>query len=255
MFFRHKIKESKNKTKRESLNYKYASAVNLLHLLVYDRESKELLYTYSSPGLKLTSYLMNSVLQSISMYADMPVEFQEVYLQDDICLTLTDAEITRIALLSKNQPSVEMQKQIQKFLESFESAFKEKIPEAIKNIIAMGRIIDLDFTDKLVEECFEKSLTFPHIAVRPHNNVSLTEDENKLHKIAYSLNEKSGPFLLGRLLAKAQLESNITELPQLIELVFNLREKGALQPVVPSEADKLKDNLMRKKSVATGKSK
>jgi len=255
MAFKHKTKKAKIKAKRETLSYKYASAVNLLHLLVYDRDSKELLYTYSSPGLKLTSYLMNSVLQSISMYADMAVEFQEVYLQDDICLTLTDAEITRITVLSRNPPSIEMQKQIQKFIESFEYAFKEKIPEAVKNIPAVGRIIDQEFTNKLVEECFEKSLTFPHIAVRPRDNVSLTEDENTLHKMAYSLNEKSGPFLLGRLLAKAQMEYNNTDLPQLIEIVFKLREKGALQPVLPTESDKLKEDLMREKLKENKKSK
>ena len=252
---KYKPKIAKIESKRETLNYKYISAVNLLHLLVYDRDSKELLYVYSSPGLKLTSYLMNSILQSTSMYADMPVEFQEVYLQDEICLTLTDAEITRIAVLSKNLPSIEMQKQIQKFIETFERTFKEKIPEAIKNITALGRIIDLEFANKLVEECFEKSLTFPHIAVRPQDNVPLSEDENKLHKLAYSINQKSGPFLLGRLLAKAQMESGITELPLLIEIVFRLREKGALQPVSPLEADKLKEEMMREKVEASKKSK
>jgi len=188
------------------------------------------------------------------MYADMPVEFQEVYLQDEICLTLTDAEITRVAVLSKNLPSIEMQKQIQKFIETFERTFKEKIPEAVKNITAVSRIIDLEFANKLVEECFEKSLTFPHIAARPQDNVPLSEDENKLHKLAYSINQKSGPFLLGRLLAKAQMESGITELPLLIELVFKLREKGALQPVSPLEADKLKEEMMREKLKANGKS-
>ena len=252
---KYKPKVAKIVAKRETLNYKYVSAVNLLHLLIYDRESKELLFVYSSPGLKITSYLMNSILQSMSMYSDMPVEFQEIYLQDDVCLTLSDAEITRIAVLSKNLPSIEMQKQIQKFIELFERAFKEKIPEAVKNITAVGRFIDLEFANKLVEDCFEKSLTFPHIAIRPHDNVSLTEDENKLHKIAYTLNEKSGPFLLGRLLAKAQMEAGITELPLLIEIVFKLREKGALQSITPLEAEKLKDELMREKLKKTDNSK
>ena len=183
----------------------------------------------------------------------MAVEFQEVYLQDDICLTLTDAEITRMVVLSKNPPSIEMQKQIQKFIETFESTYKEKIPEVVKNITAIGQIINLEFANKLVEECFEKSLTFPHIAVRPQDNVPLSEDENKLHKLAYSINQKSGPFLLGRLLAKAQMESGITELPLLIEIVFKLREKGALQPVSPSEADQLKDKMMHEKLKANEK--
>ncbi|NVM29473.1 MAG: hypothetical protein HWN65_11590 [Candidatus Helarchaeota archaeon] len=248
MILRRKTKVNEEK-KRETLNYRYASAVNLLHLLIYEKKSREVLYTYSSPGLKLTSYLMNSILQAVLMYANMPVEFQEIHLQDDICLTLTDGTITRIAIVSKNLPSVEMQKQILRFIDFFEQAFKDKIPEAIKdvNIVNISRIIDFQFANQLIEKCFEKSLIFPHVAQRPHDNVVLTGEENKLHKIAYTLNEKSGPFLLGRLMAKAQMETSITELPRLIEIVFKLREKGAIVHVEPRDAEKLKDEMMREK--------
>ena len=246
-FKKYKPRKIKIEEKRETLNYKYVSAVNLLHLLVYEKQSRELLYAYSSPGLKLTSYLINSVLQSMSMYVDMPVEFQEIYLQDDVCLTLTDGNLIRVAVLSKNLPSVEMQKQIAKFIDLFEEAFKDKIPDAIKNIIAVSRIIDMNFANQLIEECFEKSLTFPHIAQRPADNQPLTDEENKIHKLAYTLNEKSGPFLLGRLLSKARMETGITELPKLIEIVFKLREKEALKPIPPKEAEKLKYKMMREK--------
>ncbi len=246
-FKKYKPKIVKIEEKRDTLNYKYVSAVNLMHLLVYERQSRELLYAYSSPGLKLTSYLMNSILQSMSMYVDMDVEYQEVYLQDDICLTLTDGTIIRIAVLSKNLPSIEMQKQIAEFIDLFETEFQDKIPEAIENIVNVSRVINLDFANNIIEKCFEKSLTFPHIVQRPADNQSLTEEENKIHKLAYNLIEKSGPFLLGRLLAKAQVETGITELPRLIEIVFKLREKEAIKPIQPKEADRLKDEMMREK--------
>ncbi len=237
------------KEKRETLNNRYKSAVNFLHLLVYEKKSGEALYAYSSPGLKLTSYLMNNILQAMSMYAGMPLDFQEIYLKDDICLTLTDGTLTRIAILSKNLPSVEMQKRIARFIDKFEETFKDKIPEAIKNInlVNISRIIDYQFTNELIEKYFEKSLTFPYLAQRPHDNVSLTEEENKLHKIAYNLNAKSGPFLLGRLMAKAQIETNIIEISHLIEIVFQLREKGAITPIEPKFAEELKDKILREK--------
>ncbi len=246
-----KVKTKKEKIKqiRENFNYRYVSAVNLLHLLIYERESRELLYAYSSPGLKLTSYLTNSILQALAMYSGMPVEFQEVYLQDDICLTLTDGVMTRVAILTKNLPSIEMQKQIARFVDFFEQSFKDKIPEAIKdvNIVNISRIINYDFAYELIETCFEKSLIFHHLAQRPDDNVSLTPEENKIHKLAYYINEKSGPFLLGRLLSKAQIESSITDLPHLIQIVFNLREKGAIKPITPNEAERLKDDFRREK--------
>jgi hypothetical protein len=247
IFKKHKEKKINAEEKRETLNYKYQSAVNLLHLLVYETKSSELLFSYSSPDLNLTSYLMNSILQSISMYAGMSVEFQEIYLQDDICLTLTDGVLIRVALVSKNLPSVEMQKQVLKFIDLFEAAFKEKIPDAIENIVAASRLIDLDFANALIEECFEKSLIFPHITQRPDENQPLSREENLIHKLAYSINEKSGPFLLGRLLAKAQMETTITALSELIEIVFRLREKGALKPIPPKSAEKLRDKMMREK--------
>ncbi|MHA1131730.1 MAG: hypothetical protein ACTSQI_05265 [Candidatus Helarchaeota archaeon] len=244
-----KVRERREKTKQnhETLNYRYNSAVNLLHVLVYEKESRELIFSYSSPNLKLTSYLMNSVLQSLTMYTGISVEFQEIFLQDDICLTLTDGTLIRVAIFSRNLPSIEMQKQILKFIDLFEAAFKEKIPEAVKNITQVSRLIDLGFASALIEECFEKSLIFPHIAQRPDENQSLTKEENTIHKLAYSLNEKSGPFLLGRLLAKAQMETKITEISDLIRLVFQLREKGALKPILPKTAEKLKDEMMREK--------
>ena len=247
LFKKHKEKKITAEETRETLNYRYQSAVNLLHLLAYEKQSSELLFSYSAPDLNLTTYLMNSILQSISMYAGMAVEFQEIYLQDDICLTLTDGILIRVAVVTKNLPSVEMQKQVLKFIDLFEAAFKEKIPDAVENIVAVSRLIDLGFANALIEECFEKSLIFPHIAHRPDENQPLSNDENMIHKLAYSLNEKSGPFLLGRLLAKAQIETTITTLSELIEIVFRLREKGALKPIPPESAEKLRDEMMREK--------
>jgi len=244
-----KKKKDEIEQRRETFNQKYATAINLLHLLIYDKKSGEILYSYSSPGLKLTSYLTNSILQSLDMYANMPLEFQEIHLQDDLSLTLTDGEITRAALISKNLPSIQMQKQTLRFIDYFEQTFKNKIPEAIKNIdsVHVSRIIDFNFADQFIEDCFEKSLLFPHLAQRPADNVFLSSEENTLHKLAYTINENSGPFLLGRLLSKAQMETKITELPHLTEIVFKLREKGALKPIKPREADKLKDEIMREK--------
>jgi len=233
--------------KYETYNEKYASAVNLLHLFVYHKDSRELLYAYSSPGLKVTPYLTNSLLQSISMSIGMPVEFEEIYLQDDISLTLTDGIVTRIAVFSKNLPSIEMQKQILRFIDFFEENFKDKIPEAVNDMNTVNRMINVDVANNLIEQCFEKSLTFPHIAQRPRENETLTTVENRLHKVAYNLNEKSGPFLLGRLLALAQMETGITDLSNLIKLVFQLREKEALKPVLPEQAARLKEAMMREK--------
>jgi hypothetical protein len=190
---------------------------------------------------------MNSILQSMSLYIGMPVEFEEVYLQDDLSLTLTDGTVIRIAVLSKNLPTIEMQKQIFRFIDFFEETFKEKIPEALGNMTAVSRIIDIKIADTLIEQCFEKSLTYPHITQRPQDNVTLTAEENRLHKLAYDLNEKSGPFLLGRLLAKAQMEIGNTDLSNLIKLVFQLREKEALKPVLPEQAARLKEEMMREK--------
>ncbi|MHA1265624.1 MAG: hypothetical protein ACTSRS_10350 [Candidatus Helarchaeota archaeon] len=234
-----------------TLNDRYQVAVNLLHLLIYEKKHSELLYAYSSPNLQLTSYLTNSVLQALSIYAGMTVEFQEVYLRDDIFLTLTDGSITRTAVLSKTQPSIEMQLRVVRFIDLFEETFKNKIPDALKadDPRKISRIIDYTFADQLIERCFEKSLTFPHIAHRPDENQPLSSKENQFHKLAYNLNEKSGPFLLGRLFSKARMETRITEPSELLEIIFNLREKGALKPIPPAQAIKLREEMLREKLI------
>ncbi|TFG04818.1 MAG: hypothetical protein EU536_03735 [Promethearchaeota archaeon] len=254
MFFLFRRKQVETDKHRKTSAVHYMTAINLLHLLNYHKESNELLYFYSTPGFKLTEYLINSVLQSLNLYENMHVEFQEIHLQDDLILTLTDGEYSRTAVISKNSPSVDMQVKIARFIDLFEAEFKNKIPKRLKDIeiSTISRLIDPTFADQLIEECFEKSLTFPHLAHRPDENQDLNTDENLLHKLAFTLNEQSGPFLLGRLLSKAQMQTKITDTSHLIELIFILREKGALKPLNPKEVDGYRDRMLREKAGLAG---
>ncbi|MFX0141071.1 MAG: hypothetical protein ACFFDN_45960, partial [Candidatus Hodarchaeota archaeon] len=113
---KYKPKKIKRKEVRDTISYRFKSAANLVHLLVYDQKSSELLYVYSTPGIRLTSYLINSILESISMYDNMELTRQEIYLRDDARLILHDGEFVRIAMITKELPSVEMQKQLEHFL-------------------------------------------------------------------------------------------------------------------------------------------
>ncbi|MHA1298351.1 MAG: hypothetical protein ACTSO9_02790 [Candidatus Helarchaeota archaeon] len=245
---KYKPKKIKQKEVRDTISYRFKSASNLIHLLVYDQKTSELLYVYSTPEIKLTTYLMNSILESNSMYDNMKLTRQEIYLRDDARLILHDGEYVRIAMVTRELPSVEMQKQLEHFTNEFELKFGRKIPEWRQDITRLARMIDMGFANDLIEECFEKSLIFPHNIVTPkEEEIELTRLEQKLFEIATKIRAKSGPFLLQRLIARGQTElAPQVSLLQILEGVYNLRKKGVIAPVSESEAQRLRDAIFRK---------
>lgn len=244
---KYKPKKVKQKEVRDTISYRFKSAANLVHILVYDQKTSELLYVYSSPGEKLSSYVMNSILESISMYDDMKVTREEIYLLDDARLILHDGEYVRIAMITKELPSVEMEKQLEQYIEEFELKFGKLIPEWREDISRLARMIDMGFANELIEKCFEKSLIFPHDVVISKEEVKLTSLEEKLLETAKKIRSKAGPFLLQRLIARGQTElsANYTLL-QILEAVYNMRKKKVLVPVSEKEAERLKEETYKK---------
>ncbi|MHA1379213.1 MAG: hypothetical protein ACTSRG_12595 [Candidatus Helarchaeota archaeon] len=250
---KYKPKKIKQKEVRDTISYKFKSAANLIHILVYDQKSSELLYIYSTPGIKITSYLMNSILESISMYDNMKVTRQEIYLRDDARLILHDGEFVRVAMITKELPSVEMQKQLEHFMNEFELKFGKKIPEWRQDISRLARMMDMGFANELIEKCFEKSLIFPHHPVAPTKEVELTSLETKLLDIAMKIRGKAGPFLLQRLIARGQTElAPQVTLLQILEGVYNLRKKGVLVPMSEKDAQRIRDSIFKKANSEKG---
>ncbi len=243
---KYKPKKIKQKEVRDTISYRFKSAANLVHVLVYDQKTSELLYVYSTPGIRLTSYLINSILESISMYDNMTVTREEIYLRDDARLILHDGEFVRIAMITKELPSVEMQKQLEHFLSEFELKFGKMIPEWRQDISRLARMMDMGFANELIELAFEKSLTFPHNIALPEEGEKLTDLESALYELAKNIRSKSGPFLLQRLIARGHTELSPKPLLQIMEGVYNLRKKKALIPISPKEAQRLKDETFKK---------
>ncbi|NVM04982.1 MAG: hypothetical protein HWN67_21855, partial [Candidatus Helarchaeota archaeon] len=243
---KYKPKKIKRKEVRDTISYRFKSAANLVHVLVYDQKTSELLYVYSTPGIKLTTYLINSILESISMYDNMTVTRQEIYLRDDARLILHDGEYVRVAMITKELPSVEMQKQLEHFLNEFELKFGKKIPEWRQDISRLARMMDMGFANEIIELAFEKSLTFPHNIAPTEEEVKLTDLESKLFELAKNIRSKSGPFLLQRLIARGHTELSPAPLLKIMEGVYNLRKKKALMPLSAKEARRLKDETFKK---------
>ncbi|MHA1784055.1 MAG: hypothetical protein ACTSVE_02555, partial [Candidatus Helarchaeota archaeon] len=245
--FKYKPKKEMKKGIRDTISYRFKSAANLVHLLMYDQKTMEVLYTYSIPGVKLSSYTINSILESVSMYDNMKVVNQEVYLRDDARLIMHDGEYTRIVMITKELPSVEMRKQMEQFLQGFELKFGKNIPQWRKDLSRLARMIDMKFADELIEKSFEVSLTFQHTTrnTKPEI-VKLTLLENKMLEIAKQIESKSGPFYLQRLVGRAQLEIGTKyQLLLILEAVYNLRKQGYLKPLTEKDAERLREQIYR----------
>ncbi|NHI91089.1 MAG: hypothetical protein EAX96_01215 [Candidatus Lokiarchaeota archaeon] len=232
---------------RDTISYRFKSASNLIHIMVYDQSTSEFLYSYSIPSVELSTYTMNSVLESISMYDNMKVSNQEIYLRDEARLIMHDGEYTRIVMITKELPSVEMRKQMEQFLEKFELKFGKSIPDWRKDLSRLARMIDMKFANELIEECFEISLTFQHTTrTIPPESEKLTLLEEKILDIAKQTEKKSGPFLLQRLVGRAQMEiGERFKLLLILEAAYNLRKKGYLKWLSEQEAERLREQIYR----------
>ncbi|MFX0139951.1 MAG: hypothetical protein ACFFDN_40290, partial [Candidatus Hodarchaeota archaeon] len=155
-------------------------------------------------------------------------------------------EFVRIAMITKELPSVEMQKQLEHFLNEFELKFGKKIPEWRQDISRLARMMDMGFANDIIELAFEKSLTFPHNITPLEEGVKLTDLESKLFELAKNIRSKSGPFLLQRLIARGHTELSPTPLLQIMEGVYNLRKKKVLTPISAKDAQLLKDETFKK---------
>ncbi|MHA1145972.1 MAG: hypothetical protein ACTSRW_14615 [Candidatus Helarchaeota archaeon] len=237
----------KDKYFLEKISDRFKSAANLIHLLVYDPKSLELIYSYSTHGVKLSDYLVNAILESVTMHEGIELQNQEIHLRDGGSLILNDGEYVRVAMVSRETPSVEMLKQLLCFQGELELKIeREFIPKWGQDLKKILRFTKFDFANDLIELCFQKSLISQHVVIEPKEQVKLNKFEYKILEIARRIRSKSGPFLLQRIIARCQTElSPIPPLPKILEAVYNLKSYGYLRAVSEKDAQKMKEDLYK----------
>ncbi len=237
----------KIKDYQDKISARFKSAANLIHLIVYEPDSFEVIYSYSSPGISLSTYLINIILETITLDEGVKVENQEIHLRDGGYLILNDGEYTRVAVIARELPSVEMQKHLMCFQGELEHKLEvELIPELGPDLLRITRLKKLAFAKELIERCFEKSLTFEHTVIEIKDPPKLKKLERNILEIARKIKSKSGSFYLRRLVARAQTElsPNLT-MVEILEAVYNLKKIKYLQPVTQDQARKIKEKLYR----------
>ncbi len=146
---------------------------------------------------------------------------------------INDGELVRTALVYRGTPSGTLLEKLRVFTEKFEERYQHQL------ISHKSEASLFKQSDDLLEEIFHISLLFPHKVEPKTVDIRLSNLESRLHFVALEIAKKQESIQLSEIITK-YLETVQGKPVELLNGIFQLREKNLLIPIEPISSAKSK---------------
>ncbi|MGV9205710.1 MAG: hypothetical protein ACOC44_17005, partial [Promethearchaeia archaeon] len=228
-------RRSKKKKLQKEWNRKtgyFLDAINVEYILVIHKNSGMALIKQNYGELEFDGDLISGFLHAITNFKYeikkgakrkkrniTTLDYQEYQ------ILLKDGQYTRIGLILGGEPSENLKRELDEFIEKFESTYEEPLKDF------RGSLAGFEGYQQMINEVFNLTLNNPHVVNKNPPAIDLSTFQKKIISVARRLEEDDQAFFISRLLRYLMSMMEKTPKEKIIGNIYDLREMGFLQPV------------------------
>lgn len=226
---RYKFKKSMEVWKKKT--QLFADVLKIDLILVIHKESGACLIQKSFSDIPIDGNLISGFLQAVSSFkyeikGDSERKKRESILLDyqDYNILLKDGEFIRLALILNSEPSENLKKSLNKFINEFEKKNLEHLKQYTGNVTPFQE----NFMD-LVDKHFKMSFISPHIVNENPPAISLNTFQERIIAIAKTLQSDASQFYISQLLNYLLSAEPNEPKERFIANIYDLKEYGFIE--------------------------